>query len=92
MIKQQKSTDGGIKVTFVLTLEEAPEATSVVGDFNNWNPLATPMKKRSNGTRSASVVLQPGEEFSFKYLTDGGHWFADGHADVRDDGNNLLAA
>ena len=91
MIKQQKSTDGGTNVTFVLTLEEAPDATSVVGDFNNWDPLATPMKKRSNGTRSASIVLQPGEESSFKYLTDGGHWFCDSEAAMRDDGNSLCA-
>lgn len=78
-------------MTFALPLEEAPEATSVVGDFNSWDPLATPLKKRSNGTRSASVRLDGGDVVSFRYLSDGGHWFNDGEIDIDDAGNNQLA-
>lgn len=92
MIKRQKSKGRNTKVTFALPLEIAPVATSVTGDFNGWDPLATPMKKRSNGTRSASIEVPEGEVVSFKYLADGGHWFTDNEADVGDDGNNQLAA
>lgn len=92
MIKRQKTTNGGIKLTFALPLDEAPEPTSVTGDFNGWDPLAHPLKKRSNGTRSTSIELQPGEVVRFKYLADGGHWFADADVDVNDDGDNVLAA
>ena len=92
MIKRTKSTDGKIKVTFVLPLDEAPLPTSVTGNFNGWDPLANPMKKRSNGTRSAAVELAEGEVASFKYLADGGRWFTDNDADVGSDGNNQVAA
>ena len=61
MIKRQKSKGNKVKVTFTMPLEQAPTAASVVGDFNDWDPLATPLKKRSNGTRSASVELAAGQ-------------------------------
>jgi len=92
VIKRQKSKGGATKVTFALPIEDAPADTSVVGDFNDWDPLANPMKKRSNGTRSASVEIDEGEVVSFRYLADGGHWFSDGDTDITDEGNSQLAA
>ena len=85
MIKLTASRgNGAIKASFVLPLSETPEPVSVLGDFNDWDPLAHPLKKRKNGTRSATVELQPGQRYAFKYLSDGGTWFneidADGHA------------
>ncbi len=92
MIKRQKTSDDGIKLTFALSLEEAPDPTSVTGDFNGWDPMAHPLKKRSNGTRSTSIEVKPGDVVRFKYLADGGQWFTDGAADINDDGDNILAA
>ena len=87
MIKKQKLKSGGTKVTFVLPLEDAPQATSVAGDFNGWNPLTHPLKKRSNGTRSVSVELAEGQSLQFRYLADGGHWFNDPDVEADDSGN-----
>ena len=92
MIRTQKLKNGVTKVTFSLPLDEAPEATSVTGDFNNWDPLVHPLKKRSNGTRSASVELAEGEVVQFRYLGDGGVWFNESSSDLNDEGNNILAA
>lgn len=92
MIKREKSKDGTVKMTFVLSLEEAPTATSVVGDFNNWDPMATPLKKRSNGTRSGSVEVGDGEVVCFRYLADGGQWFNDTDVDIDEAGNNQATA
>jgi hypothetical protein len=39
------------------------------------------MVKRSNDTRSASVVLDPGR-YQFRYCTDSGEWFNDEAADA----------
>jgi hypothetical protein len=61
----------GSKVTFVLPAEVGP--VSVVGDWNGWDPLAHPLRRRSNGTRSISVRLTAGEH-AFRYLADGGRW------------------
>ena len=80
MIKRSNGKDG-VKLTFSLSLADTPTSVSVLGDFNGWDPHAHPLKKRANGTRSASVVVPPGREYCFKYLADGGTWFNDIEAD-----------
>jgi len=68
----------GTKVTFVLA-DGGP--VSVVGDFNDWNPMAHPLKKRSNGTRSVTVHVSRGRH-SFRYLAEGGSFFDEPDADA----------
>lgn len=92
MIRRQKMKNGVTKVTFALPLDEAPEATSVTGDFNNWDPMTHPLKKRSNGTRSTSVELNEGDVVQFRYLRNGGVWFNEADSELNDEGNNTLAA
>jgi 1,4-alpha-glucan branching enzyme len=48
---------------------------SVVGDFNNWNPIATRMKKNSFGVWEVLVPLDRGN-WSYKYNVDG-QWILD---------------
>ena len=81
MIKRTKAP-GGTRVTFVLATDVP---VSVVGDFNAWDPLAHPLKPRTNGTRSAAVVLPPGTRTCFRYLEDGGRFFDDPDADAFED-------
>jgi 1,4-alpha-glucan branching enzyme len=81
MIKRSNGPADTVKVTFVVSAEQCDQPVSVVGDFNDWDPLATPLRKRSNGTRSATVDLPPGGSYRFKYLADGGSWFCDPDAD-----------
>ena len=81
MIKRTTTADG-VKVTFTLTSEAL---VSVVGDFNGWNPLAHPLKQRTNGTRSVAVVFPPGSRTAFRYLEDGGRFFDDPDADALED-------
>lgn len=69
--------NGTTSVTFALPIDEAPTPVSVVGDFNGWDPLATPMRKRSNGTRSARIEVEGPMVSRFKYLAEGGEWFND---------------
>ena len=80
--KQTVKKTGETKVTFVLPADhEHAGKVSVVGDFNNWDPAALVLKKRSNNTYSASVNLPTGEKFSFRYRTEGEVWFNDEAAD-----------
>ncbi len=71
------------RVKFVLPKEIAESANKVyvVGDFNNWELTKTPMIKRSNGTRSASVDLPGKGEYQFRYLIDETRWINDPEAD-----------
>lgn len=77
--------DGAIRVTFVLPGDEPAGPVSVVGDFNDWNPFAHPLRRRGNGTRSTAVTIPAGSTVRFRYLADGGVWFDDETAGARDD-------
>jgi len=50
----------------------APGAESVrlVGDFNEWNPIATPMSRTSDGRWMASLELYQGHH-QYLFLVDG---------------------
>jgi len=85
MIKVSKPVRGGsVRVTFTLPANDPPGAVSVVGDFNNWDPSAHPLRKRSNGTRSTVVTASPGSTLRFRYLAEGGLWFDDDNAHAID--------
>jgi 1,4-alpha-glucan branching enzyme len=68
---------GNVRVTFALPVDEPGGAVSVVGDFNDWDPLAHPLQRRANGIRSASVTVKAGSTLHFRYLAEGGVWFDD---------------
>jgi 1,4-alpha-glucan branching enzyme len=71
------------KVTFRLPKIAAADAQSVciVGDFNDWNLYANPMKKLKNGSYTVTLELEPGREYQFRYLIDGSNWENDWNAD-----------
>lgn len=97
MIKRSPTpARSAVKVTFVLPVDENDQPVSVVGEFNSWDPLAHPLKKRSNGTRSVSVELETGRSYRFKYLAADGSWHTDPDADTVDNGlagvDSLVAA
>lgn len=71
------------KITFRLPPESAPDDQSValVGEFNDWNPSATPMKRLRSGEYSVTVDLETGREYAFRYLIGEGTWTNDGEAD-----------
>ena len=78
MIKTARSArNGTVRVTFALPVGEPGGAVSVVGDFNDWNPLTHPLRRRANGMRSAVVTVPAGSTLHFRYLAEGGRWFDD---------------
>jgi 1,4-alpha-glucan branching enzyme len=71
------------KVTFRLTKEQVKGADTVyiVGDFNEWNETATPMKKLKNGDFSLGLDLASGKDYQFRYLLNNETWENDWDAD-----------
>ncbi len=71
------------KVTFNLSKENSGEAdtANLVGDFNNWDTSATPMKRYKNGKFTVAVDLQPGSEYQFRYFLDDARWANEPEAD-----------
>ena len=81
--KQYLKTKNVCKVTFRLPKAAAPKATTVhiVGEFNNWSTVATPMKKLKSGEFKAILDLLPGKAFQFRYLIDQTSWENEWEAD-----------
>ena len=71
------------RVTFTLPEAAALDAKSVyvVGDFNNWNTSANPMKRLENGDYTTTLDLETGKEYQFLYLMDEAKWRNDWNAD-----------
>ena len=83
MLKYTPARGGNaVKITFALPATDVEQPVSVLGDFNDWDPFANPLKKRSNGTFSASVEVPAGQTLRFKYLASDGNWFCDPDADT----------
>ncbi len=71
------------KVTFTLPKQNANTAARVflVGDFNNWNTRATPMKALKSGAFTVTLDLPKEKKYQFRYLLDNECWENDGEAD-----------
>jgi hypothetical protein len=74
------------KVYFEIPQEQLPEGldaqeVNLVGDFNEWNHSDTPMKACKGDVFKATLELQPGITYQFRYLVNGEHWLNDKRAD-----------
>jgi hypothetical protein len=69
-----------VRVTFELPASLWADRIYVVGDFNDWNATATPLRQERDGVWRAVVDLPVGPHYEFRYLIDG-RWSTDLHAD-----------
>lgn len=93
-----KKVDGGAKVKVTFTLPADAQADSgdgdvlVLGDFNGWD-RGVKLRRRGD-KRSASVVVDPGRRYAFRYRRSDGVWFNDDQSDQEPNGfgdtNNVI--
>jgi hypothetical protein len=84
--KQYVRSRNVLKVTFEVPKSEMPEGVEIetfhlVGEFNDWDPMATPMKRGKKGVFRTVVELEPERAYQFRYLVNGKHWCNEWHAD-----------
>ena len=81
--KQYLKKNQVCKVTFRISEEigKSAETAHVVGEFNNWDFLSTPMKKLKKGAFTTTLDLEKGREYQFRYLLDNKNWRNDLDAD-----------
>lgn len=81
--KQYLKSKPVCKVTFKLTKEEAQNAETVriIGDFNDWDISAEPMKKLKDGSFTAKLDLPRDAQYQFRYLLNDKEWENDWAAD-----------
>ena len=78
--KQYLKTKPVCKVTFSVEPSLEASKVAVVGDFNNWDPKKSPLKKLKNGTFKGTIDLPAESSFEFRYLVDD-HYVNDSEAD-----------
>lgn len=82
--KQYLKSRPACKVTFRVEKDAAKSAKKLylVGEFNQWDDKATPMKRLKSGDFTQTVELDIKQaEYQFRYLNDKGIWDNDGQAD-----------
>ncbi len=65
------------KVTFILPAEIVADASHglLLGEFNNWNKeTGFSLKKAKDGSMKATIELEAGKSYEYRYLLDGGRW------------------
>jgi hypothetical protein len=71
------------KVTFILPAEIVAGATEglLLGEFNNWDKEnGFSLRKYKDGSMKATVELEAGKTYEYRYLLDGGRWVNDASA------------
>ena len=85
MIKKQfLKTKPVCKVTFSLPAEavQSAEKVELVGEFSNWMNAPITMSKLKDGSFKATVELEVGKDYQFRYVLDGSKWENDWQADA----------
>ena len=68
-----RGTPGSTGVQFTISAAAASRVT-LVGDFNDWNPAVTPLRRiKATGEWSVTLPLRPGS-YRFSFLLDGRIW------------------
>lgn len=73
------------KIIFSLPAEALGDATEAIllGDFNDWNlDKAIGLKVQADGSLAASVDLEEGKSYEYKFLLNNGQWINDVAADT----------
>ena len=80
--KTQIKGKGLVRVSFELPSSVWAERVNLVGEFNDWDTISTPMtRERADADWKVVVELEAGRRSRFGYLADGESWFNDWHAD-----------
>ena len=80
----QKRPVGGkrFQVTFTMPTIEGVTTLHLCGEFNDWSPTANPMRRQPDGSWSATLTLEGGKSYMFRYHDDHGGWHNDWAADA----------
>ena len=83
LAKQFLKSKSVAKVTFELPVEavNGAKVVSLVGEFNDWDVTAQPLKKQKDGSYKTTLELPLGSEYQYRFVIDGATWANDWSAD-----------
>jgi 1,4-alpha-glucan branching enzyme len=70
-----------VEVTFRMPPLDDVVELSLCGDFNDWKVRGVPLSQDSDGTWFATIVLDAGKSYRFRYCDNQGRWHNDWEAD-----------
>jgi Glycogen recognition site of AMP-activated protein kinase len=70
-----------VDVTFTLPAEVQAGTVALCGEFNDWSAGDTRLERGSDGSWQATIALEPGHSYRYRYLLDGQRWENDERAD-----------
>lgn len=79
--KRYLKSGNAVKVAFYTAADLEANNVFLVGDFNDWDETATPMKPLKDGRFKIVLELEPQREYQFRYLVNGDEWHNDWDAD-----------
>ena len=84
MLEKQylKTKKNECKVTFSLPATVQAENVFLVGDFNDWDQQAQPMRRNREGDWATTLDLEPGRQYEYRYRADERTWHNDPKADA----------
>jgi len=82
LTKNYSKTGRYCRVTFKLPEDIGAVEAYLLGEFNDWDTAANPMKRLKDGGFSATVSVESGQTYRFRYLLDGERWENDWEADA----------
>jgi 1,4-alpha-glucan branching enzyme len=82
MLQKKPLAGKKVEVTFRMPpLDEVVEL-NLCGDFNGWQVKGVPLNQESDGTWVATLVLEAGKSYRFRYYDNQGRWHNDWEADA----------
>jgi hypothetical protein len=72
---------GTVDVRFTLPAEVQADTVALCGEFNDWSTRDIQLERGGDGSWQATVALEPGRSYRYRYLLDGERWENGWHAD-----------
>jgi len=63
-----------VDVAFSLPADVTADTVALCGEFNEWSPEAAQLQRDDDGTWLATVALEPGHAYRYRYHLDGERW------------------
>lgn len=82
MLQKRLFGSGNVEVTFRMPPLDDVVELYLCGDFTDWVVNGVPMKLESDGTWAATLVLEAGRTYRFRYQDNQGRWLNDWEADA----------
>jgi Carbohydrate-binding module 48 (Isoamylase N-terminal domain) len=71
---EQPGRGGTVDVRFTLPAEVQAGTVALCGEFNNWSAHDIRLERGGDGCWQATVALEPGRSYRYRYLLDGERW------------------